>query len=193
MATDGVNWKKLYDAYSANVTGFNCGELCAPGNNGIPVCCVNQDHQPVLFRDELKWLRTRTNLWHKRPATTRKLKKMDAEIENYICYADCKGIAHCERRNRSLTCRFFPFEPYFDEKGQFKGLTWMYRAEDSCPLIGKPKKQINSRYIAQSINVWKKIFLAYPGEVECYIEESKKLRKWFGAIKRKIVIFADYA
>lgn len=184
-----VDWERVYNGFTANITDFDCGRLCAPANGGVPACCVNETHQPVLFREELRWLRTKTALWRKRRACTPRHKKMDAEIEEYICYADCRGIAHCRRRFRSLTCRFFPFEPYFDERGEFVGLTWMYRAREGCALIGTSPRRINPRYIEQSLAVWKALFEAFPGEVECYVDVSRKLRRQYLRSGDPITIF----
>jgi len=182
-------WASMYRYFTAPLCDINCGSLCAPENNGIPVCCENEYHLPVLFSDELRWLRSKTNLWKKKPARTAAEKKEAAEIEVYITYAHCRGIDNCQRPFRSLTCRFFPFEPYIGKKGTFKGITWIYRSKDSCPLIKNKKLSINQAYIDQSITVWRKIFEYYPREFECYADESKKLRKKFKRKGRKIAIF----
>ena len=186
-----IDWQKIYNFFTAAVCDFDCGKLCAPDNDGLPACCINKIHEPIIFADELKWLRTRTDLWQQRPALTKREKKEAEEIEDYIKYANCRGIAHCQRRFRSLTCRFFPFEPYFDEKDRFVGLTYLYRAEDSCPLIGNRKIKINQRYINQSIRVWREIMAVYPREMDLYIDESRKLRRQFKLQDRKARIFKE--
>jgi len=185
-----VNWAKLYASFSAPLCDVNCGTLCAPDNGGIPACCENEYHMPVLFTDEYRWVKSRTDLW-------RKAKKKEVrdgeyeEIEEYLKYAVCQGVSRCQRRYRSLTCRFFPLEPYIDKKGVFQGLTWIYRAKDSCPLIENKKITLNQRWTNQAIGVWRELFRAFPMEWECYFEESAKLRKKMKRKKKKIALFQE--
>ena len=184
-----LNWGVLYRRLSAPLCDFDCGQLCAPANKGIPACCDNADCPPVLFTEELRWLRARTEQWRKRRAVSPHQKKDDREIEDYIVYAMCRGVESCKRRFRSLTCRFFPFEPYIDEKDRFQGLTWIYRCEHLCPLIGSRRYRINQQYVNQSIDLWKTLFALFPGERDCYCDESRKLRHRFAGEKRKIRVF----
>ncbi|MFH1760690.1 MAG: hypothetical protein ABIA63_06275 [bacterium] len=187
-----ISWEKIYNEFTAPVTDYDCGLLCAPGNQGIPVCCDNDQELPVLFTEELKWLNGRTKLWKQMAIKTKEDKKMADEIEDYIKYCHCNGIAECGRRYRSLACRFFPFEPYMDIKGRFAGITWIYRAEKECPLISKRGVKINQNFINQFIDVWDLLFKVYPGEFELYSEESKKLRRRFKKYNRTIKIFKKF-
>ena len=184
-----VNWEKLYEQLSAPICSINCGELCAPHNNGSPRCCCNEQHLPVLFTSELAWLKTRTDLWRQKSIRTAEERREAAEIESYIKYAYCKGISHCERNFRSLTCRFFPLEPYFEPGTRFAGLTFMYRAQSECPLIEHPTIAINQTYIDQAIDVWTEIFIAFPLEVESYINVSRGLRMSMKRQGKRIRVF----
>lgn len=189
--TAEVKWQKLYDSFNAPLCAFDCGTLCAPGNGGIPACCTNEDCPPIIYTDELRWLRSRTNLWRKRRACTAEDKRDDAEIEDHVKYAQCKGVANCDRRYRTLTCRFFPLEPYVDEKGVFVGLTYVYECEHVCPIVANDNIEINPEYVRQAIAVWREIFRAYPLEYETYRDESRKLRRRFRRRNRPVALFTE--
>lgn len=186
---DDLNWHALYKSFTAPVCSVNCGELCAPQNRGVPYCCKHTRQEPVLFTSELAWLETQTALWRKKPLITKAHRRHAAEIEDYIKYAHCSGIETCERKFRSLACRFFPLEPYFEPGKKFAGLVFMYRAGDRCPLIEHPTIRINQTYIDQAIRVWKKIFAAYPREIELYIHLSRGLRLSMKHKNKKIRVF----
>jgi hypothetical protein len=186
-----INWQALYKSFSAQVCSVNCGALCAPFNRGIPYCCKHRYQEPILFTGELAWLKTQTALWKHKPLNTRAHRRSAAAIEDYIKYAHCKGIEQCERKYRSLACRFFPFEPYFESGKKFAGLVFMYRAAKRCPLIDHPTIRINQRYINQAIQVWKKIFAAYPREMELYIHNSRGLRLSMKLKNKRIRVFTE--
>ncbi len=188
-----TNWGSLYRQFTAPMCDFDCGSLCAPDNNGIPACCDNHDCPPIIFRDELRWLRSRTRVWRKRPARCAADKRADAEIEKYIVYATCHGVAQCSRTYRSLTCRFFPFEPYIERSGDFAGLTYVYRCEDLCPIISRDIHRVNQRYINQSIRAWEAVVETYPDEYELYHDQSRTLRRSFARRKRGIRVFPERA
>jgi hypothetical protein len=184
-----VNWKKLYKDFSAPICSTNCGNLCAPKNNGVPYCCIYKYQEPVLFTEELAWLETRTSIWRQMPITSQNDRRRAEAIEDYIKYAHCKGIVHCKRQYRSLACRFFPLEPYFEPGKKFVGLVYMYRAQSKCPIIAHPSIKISQTYINQAIKVWKELFVAFPRELECYIHNSRGLRASMRRKKRKIRVF----
>ena len=189
--TAEIDWRKLYDSFDAPLCEVDCGTLCAPDNGGVPACCANQDCPPIIFTDELRWLRSKTDLWRKRRAGTAEDKRDDEEIEDHVKYARCKGVDKCDRRYRSLTCRFFPLEPYVDEKGVFAGLTYVYECEHICPMIANDSVAINPEYVRQAIAVWREVFRVYPLEYETYRDESRKLRRRFRRKNRPLALFTE--
>jgi hypothetical protein len=191
MIRSPINWESLYSRLEAPICSINCGLLCAPYNGGVPRCCINNHHEPVLFTSELAWLATKTDLWRLKPLCTEADRKEAELIEDYIKYAFCKGIDSCERPYRSLTCRFFPLEPYFEPGKKFAGLTFIYRARHECPLIDHPTVLINQTYVDQAIDVWNEIFARFPREVECYIGVSRGLRMTMGRLNKRIKVFSQ--
>jgi hypothetical protein len=190
MATT-IDWSQIYRRFSAPVTRIDCGALCAAKNKGVPVCCANSRHVPVLFTDELRWhTRAKTGMWRERPVRSKLDKKQADEILDYLKYCLCPGIKECQRGLRSLTCRFFPFEPYIDEDGEFVGITYMYRAGKDCPLIDNDAIKVNKAYVRQAMDVWATVFDLYPQELELYHDESRKLQRKFRKLNRVIKVFA---
>jgi len=186
-----IDWGSLYRGFSAAVTRIDCGALCAKRNKAVPVCCNNRRHIPLLFRDELRWhIRHNGGMWRKRTARTKLDKKQAAECANYLEYCLCIGAEKCRRAKRSLTCRFFPFEPYIAEDGVFVGITYMYRAAKDCPLIDNPDILPTKAYVRQSIKTWERIFKRYPAERELFYEVSRALERSQKRKRRGIKVFA---
>ena len=174
-----LDFSALYELLDAPVTAFDCGQLCAPANGGVPVCCDHDKVIPVLYKGEFKMLMERTELWRPWKAETRAEKKMKSELSDYaLCV--CKGAAFCERDNRSLNCRTFPFAPYFDHDGVLSGLVFDYEAaEGKCPLLDLPGVATRS-YIEQSLDFWAAVCTADRSEAEFQWQECEKIRRVFG-------------
>lgn len=184
-----LDFKRLYEILRAPVTEFDCGQLCAPLNGGVPVCCQSQKVIPVLYKGEFKMLMERTNLWRPFEPGSKDERTMVRELSEYQL-AVCKGAAHCERDNRSLNCRTFPFAPYIDHDGVIAGLVYDYEAaEGKCPLLEFPGT-ITARYIEESLDFWCEVLSTDPLEAEFQSEESEKLRRSFGAKKKPIPVLS---
>ena len=102
----------LYDRFKASVSRYDCGKYCAPLNNGEPVCCTTGHAIPIMDKTEFKLLETRTDLWHKFKITNAADRELLSDMHKSCMAAECKGVRHCERDNRSFACRAFPFYPY---------------------------------------------------------------------------------
>lgn len=166
--------RRFYRLLSLPMTGFDCGELCAPGNGGKPYCCDGQLIAPVLFREELAWHRTRDNFWKKMPVRSRSDRKMVDELSPSNVYAECPGPQKCIRSKRSLVCMTYPFEPHVDRDGKILGLVFIHEGSKDCPLVRKPFKIYNPDYIANAIQFWQELTDLLPDEKELYKGESRK-------------------
>lgn len=176
-------YEEFYKNLDSPVTGFDCGTLCAPGNNGIPVCCHGEQVVPVLYKSELKFLQQRTDMWTRYKAQTRPEKKLREDMRKFDTLAHCKGIEHCDRRYRSLVCRTFPFEPYVNQQGEFVGILFNDEYEGSCPLIGKPEL-IRPKFIRECFRFFQTIISRSKEDAEMYIDVSQTLRRRFAQKKR---------
>ena len=166
------------------ITDYNCGTLCSPDNNGIPYCCTAEHAVPLLYKAEFSYLKKKGDLWSKWIPVTRDDKEIaeTADVDQVFC--ECKGVEHCIREQRSISCRTFPLEPYIDRRGAFIGLTFLedFMEKDpdtgkiKCPLTKKPK-DIRQEFVDSHYIFWEKIMFRRTDEYETYEDSSKDLRK----------------
>jgi len=179
---------ELLGILSSPVTPFDCGTLCAPGNGGVPVCCHAESIVPVLYKAELAVLQKRSRLWRKYVPRTAQQKELVRDTRPCDVFAVCKGAEHCERDNRSIACRTFPFEPYLDHAGELAGLVYNYEFKGTCPLIGS-RHLILPEFIDQSLRLWERTFEFSEEERQFYLGHSQSLRRSFAQRGKRIPVF----
>ena len=180
--------EELLSILTVPVTDFDCGTLCAPGNGGVPVCCDKNLIVPVLYKTEYKLLRGRSDLWRPFRPETKQQHELGEDMRACDRLCECKGVAHCERDNRSIACRTFPLEPYLDHDGELAGLVYNLDFKGTCPLIGS-KHPVQPIYIEQAMAMWTKAFSWSAKERLFYIEHSQTLRRSLGQQRRRIPVF----
>ena len=186
----GRKLKALYRLLSVPMIDFDCGKLCAPGNDGVPLCCDHRISVPLLLRDEFRWHRKRHTFWKKMPRKSKSQRALAEECRHSPdVLALCPGPAKCEREKRAFACRTFPFEPHCDAKGRVLGLAFNYTPEIPCPLRRKRKVAYNPEYIRNAIKFWNQILEIFPEERSLYTRESKKLRREARRKGRKVRLF----
>jgi hypothetical protein len=123
--------KLLYKGFYSPITTFDCGSKCAPYNEkGIPFCCDTRHAVPTAYEVEWDYLQSNTDLWHLwEVADDKEFARIRARTPAGQVLIECKGHLHCQRHFRSLTCRSFPFFPYFDKMGSFLGLSYYWEYE----------------------------------------------------------------
>lgn len=163
---------------------FDCGSLCAPDNGGEPYCCKAEHAVPLLYRAEFEYLQTLGDLWREWKPVTREDREIASTASRDQLFCECKGIAHCVRDQRSISCRTFPLEPYIDRRGAFVGLTFVRDFVEKDPDTGKVKcpmtrrsREIRQAFIDGHFIFWEKIMLRRAEEYETYVETSKTLRR----------------
>lgn len=165
---------ELFDLMSHAMVDFDCGSLCRNAG-GVPICCNNREFHPLLYTEELKWLREHKKAdWKPFRPTTSRDRKLASELSDHLVFADCPGIDHCNRDHRALVCRMFPFEPHVDDSGKVVALAFITEDPAKCPLIEMPRKTFQTKYIHASMKVWQRLIDKYPEEKELYISESRK-------------------
>ena len=181
---------ELLNEFDASVCAFDCGQLCAPLNGGVPVCCESDGVVPVLYREEFALLRSRGDLWRAFKPTCAHERNMEEELSDYqlaICTRSCVD----ERENRSLNCRSFPFLPYFDHDDELCGLVYDYEsAEGKCPLVELPQV-ITREYIRQAIWFWGQVCSLDEDEGAFYRGESEALRRRMGRRGEKVPVLVE--
>lgn len=179
----------LLRTLTAPVTKFDCGTLCAPGNGGVPVCCHAPSILPVLYKAELALLQKRSELWRQHVPTGADAPLLQAARACDV-FAVCKGHTHCERDNRALACRTFPFEPYLDHDDRFVGIVFAYDMAHLCPLITSAH-EIEADFVAQCCAMWRQLFAFDDDERRFYAGLSRTLRRQFGRRGEAIPVWTE--
>ena len=117
-----ADFKAIYDIFNAPVSRFDCGKYCSPLNGGEPVCCSTQNAVPVVHKVEFELLKGRTDLWKKFKPYDYATRQIVEELTTDCTAIACKGGRFCERDNRTIACRGFPFYPYLTRQREFVGL-----------------------------------------------------------------------
>ncbi len=179
----------LYENFEAPVSKFDCGKKCAPLNNGSAYCCSTQMAVPVVDKTEFAFLKTRTDLWRKFKPYDYETRKIVEELHNSACAVECKGAAFCERHNRTIACRAFPFFPYMTRKKEFIGLSVYWVFEDRCWMISN-MGIVEQPFIDEFAATFEAIFAKDPTEFDTYVEHSASMRRVFSRWGRKIPLLA---
>ena len=181
----------LYREFQSAPATFDCGKKCAPFNDGEPFCCDTGWVVPIAFKDEWKYLEKKTNLWHEfRPRNSDEFDLIDEIDEDESVFIECKGVKYCERENRSISCRTFPFEPYLDTRGNLLGLVYNRVIEDKCYLVDRPQI-VTKEFVRQYMRFIEKFFKMLPGEKELYMEQSRIYRNIMSRRKKPLVVLTE--
>lgn len=187
MGSSPKLFRKIYEQFDAPISRFDCGRICAAINGGDPVCCDTEHAVPVVDKAEWKLLKKRTDLW--------RLYKPDDAVGRGIvedagehCRAiECKGAAFCERNNRTLACRAFPFFPYFTREDEVIGLSYYWTFEDRCWVISN-LQIVDQEFIDQFLHSYEMLFERDEDEADAFREQSTNMRRVFSRWKRPIPI-----
>jgi hypothetical protein len=179
----------IYVGFDAPVSRFDCGRKCAPLNGGQPVCCTTGDAVPVVDKAEFRLLRTRTDLWRRFKPYDSATRKIVNELATSCCAIECKGARFCERDNRTIACRSFPFFPYIDRDRQFIGLSVYWTFEDRCWMMSQ-MELVDRAFIDQFAAAFRRIFAKDKAEFDTFVEFSASMRRVFTRKKRKLPLLS---
>lgn len=183
-------FKKIYEDLTAPVSKkYDCGKYCAPLNEGEPVCCSTRHAVPIVTRAEWSVLKDRTKMWSKfKPydATTREI----ADELSTDCKAiECKGARFCERDNRTLACRAFPFFPYMNKENEIAGLSIYWTFEDRCWVMSN-LQIVDAPFVDQLISAYELLFENDEEERETFVGHSASMRRVYSRRAQIIPILA---
>ena len=185
------DFEALYAGLASPPARFDCGKKCAPFNEGVPFCCDSGWVVPIAYREEWKFLRPRTRLWHEfRPRSASELAMVEEIDEEQSVFIECRGVAHCERENRSVSCRTFPYEPYFDGEENFLGLVYNRVLEGKCYLVDR-HRVATKKFVGEFIRFFNRLFELLPGERELYIGQSRRYRQKMSRRKKPLVVLTS--
>jgi len=180
-------YRRIYTIFEAPVSKFDCGQYCAPLNGGTPVCCSTEDAIPVANKAEFNLLQSRSDLWSDFTPFDAPSRKVVEELADDCMAMECKGARHCERDNRSLACRAFPFFPYITKEGTILGLSYYWDFEDRCWVISH-LEHVTTKFIRQCMAAFLTLMADDPEEFEVYKDQSADMRRVFSRWKQKIPV-----
>jgi len=175
----------LYEGFKAPVARFDCGRKCAPLNNGEPVCCSTQNAVPVVHKVEFELLKTRTDLWSRFKPYDYATRQIVGDLTPDCMAIQCKGARFCERDNRSIACRGFPFYPYITRERLFIGLGTYWTFEDRCWMMSN-LEIVDRVFIDQFVATYEALFVKDEAEFRTYLDFSAAARRVFSRWGRKI-------
>jgi hypothetical protein len=185
--------RSLYDAFDSPIAKLDCGKKCAPHNpRGIPFCCDICHAVPAAYDSEWDYLSATTDLWHiysrdDCPASD-SLEAgealPDSTLPPGMISLACLGPARCQRPNRLLACRAFPFFPYISSTHRFLGLACEWEFESVCWVINN-LDSVTAQYRAEFIRAFDYLLATFDDVFESYTIHSEKLRARFGSRKKR--------
>lgn len=182
--------RRWYRLVKPAMTDFDCGQLCAPDNDGVPACCDEDWTVPLLFKEEYKYHRQRSHFWRRYPRRTPEQREDANELDSCHDWAClCPGPAKCERKMRALVCCLYPFMPFVKPKGEVLGMTFLHGEAQKCPLIDRPGWAPPADYVRGSIQYWTEVFEVFPDERAVLVDLSRKARRRYRRLGLPVPLF----
>lgn len=171
------DYAEIYSKLQAPISKvYDCGKKCAPFNNGMPVCCTTDNAIPIVEHSEYKLLRSRSDMWTPFKPKSAADRAEIADLKGSACRAvECKGAAFCERDNRSMACRSFPFFPYFNPAKELVGLATYWTFEGQCWVISN-LTIVERPFIDEMIESHELLFAKDGDWRDTYIQQSASMR-----------------
>jgi hypothetical protein len=180
-------YRRVYQDFQAPVSRFDCGRKCAPHNGGEPVCCSTDHAIPIADKAEFELLRSRTDLWRRYTPNDAAARREVAGMHRDCVAIECKGARHCERDNRTMACRAFPFFPYMTRAGEIVGLAYFWAFEDRCWVISN-LAVVTTDFVRECIAAYEAVFAVDRLEYETNLRLSADMRRVFARTERIIPV-----
>ena len=177
----------VFENLTAPAVPFDCGTKCGPTNGGLPVCCGQEVTVPSLYPEELTFLAARTDLWTRWEPLSWFDSSVSTPTPEREVLAFCKGVQHCERDDRSIACRTFPFHPFTDRGGILLGLVYNQILGTRCWLHDR-QSIISTGFVGQNLAYWQLVFERLPSEVPGFIEGSTRLRRLHARTRQPLLV-----
>jgi len=186
--------RALYKSFDVPIMDLDCGQKCAPHNpSGKPFCCDICNAVPAAYPSEWETLKDATALWHRyrgdecaspsdlEPATPVR----DEDMPPGMIPLACLGPDRCERENRLLSCRQFPFFPYVTSDYRFIGLAYDWEFESVCWVLSNLGR-VSDAYREEFVRTFDRLFALFQDEFDSYALRSQEMRTNFIAKRRRI-------
>ena len=186
--------RALYAGFDAPITDLDCGQMCAPHNpSGKPFCCDICYAVPAAYSSEWKTLKEATKLWHhyrgdecaSPPGPEPAHPVAENDMPPGMIPLACLGPDRCERENRLLSCRQFPFFPYVTSDYRFLGLAYDWEFESKCWVISNLGR-VSDAYREEFVRTHDYLFALFQDEFDSYAVRSEEMREHFIEQRRRI-------
>jgi hypothetical protein len=186
MTVSAQDFEQVYARFQAPISRIHdCGKKCAPLNHGSPVCCDHERAVPVVDPGEWELLQGRTDLWRVYTPRNKTERKEFGDLMPGCQSIVCKGAKFCERDNRTIACRAFPFFPYFTSEKELVGLGYYWGFEGLCWVISN-LTVVEKPFIDEMLAASEFIFARDELERDTYVTFSATMRGVFTKWRRKI-------
>lgn len=182
-----ADFAEIYAGFKASIARYDCGKHCAPLNGGEPVCCSTQHAIPIVHKTEWDLLKSRSQLWHPFKAYDKETRDIVKDMHQDCAAIECKGPRFCERDNRSMACRAFPFFPYHDREGKFIGLAYYWDYEERCWVISN-MQIVEREFLDQFVRAFEKLMALDPEEYDNFKSHSATMRRVFTRRNKPILM-----
>jgi len=185
--------RALYHNFDAPIAALDCGKECAPHNpSGKPFCCDICHAIPAAYTSEWKTLSGTTDLWHpyqedecaSHPDPEPASAMADTDLPSGMLSLACLGPSHCQRPNRVLSCRAFPFFPYISSEGRILGLAVEWEFESVCWIISNLAR-VTDEYRAAFLQTYDHLLALFDEVFENYAFHSERMRTHYASQKRR--------
>jgi hypothetical protein len=187
MFSIALDFRAFYAMFHLPTVEFDCGEKCAPYNEGgVPFCCDTRHAVPTAYESEWEYLQKNTTLWHIwRSSDDDKSARLTAQCPPGQILVECQGNQLCQRNFRTLTCRAFPFFPYISRERIFLGLSYYWEYEDRCWILSH-LDQVSRAYRQAFIESFSTLFDKNPEEFDNFRYHSMIMRRIYGRKGRAV-------
>jgi len=185
--------RTLYDGFDGPITTLDCGKKCAPHNpSGKPFCCDICHAVPTAYTSEWNYLDGATDLWHRyrgdecasAPVPEPGAFVPDSNLPPGMIPLACLGPSLCQRPNRVLSCRAFPFFPYISSDDRISGLAIEWEFESVCWVISN-LSQVTDEYRVSFLRTFDHLLALFDEVFENYAYHSERMRAYYASKKRR--------
>jgi len=178
MSPTPKDYADIYKRLQAPISKvYDCGKKCSPFNGGEPVCCTTTHAIPIVEHSEYQLLKSRSRMWQPYKPQTAADRAEVADLVGSDCRAvACQGARHCERDNRSMACRTFPFFPYFSPAGDLVGLATYWTFEGQCWVISNITI-VERPFVEEMIDAHEMLFAKDSDWRDTYRQQSATMRR----------------
>jgi hypothetical protein len=191
--TPTIDPRAIYDQFSVPATLEDCGQKCSRHNpSGKPFCCDICHAIPAAYHQEWAYFQKTTQLWQvwrgdECPEEPARVEELRQDTPDHMLLLACLGPQKCERSNRALSCRQFPFFPYVSSDYRFLGLAYEWEFEDTCWVISNLSR-VTAQFRQEFIQTYDRLFALWQEEFDSYALRSEQMREHFASQRRRILL-----